>query len=216
MATVAAEPTVAGEERFLLEGVSWDFYLRCCEELQDRRIRLTFNEGKLEFMITKAPHERHKKMLARMVEMMTYELDIAVESGGSMTIQRKDLLKGFEPDECWWIANEAAVRGKEEFDFRNDPPPDLAVEVEITSSLANRVGIYAAIGVPEIWRYDGKRLRFCLLQPDGEYLDCETSRAFPFLRPNDLMPFLSRDSKLDQTTRIRQFVEWFREQGFKA
>ncbi len=87
------------------------------------------------------------------------------------------------------------------------------MEVEITSSLANRVGIDSAIGVPEIWQFNGRQLRFCRLQPAGEYADIETSTTFPFLRPADLLPFLGFDDPRDETTRLHEFVTWFRNRG---
>ena len=205
--------TMHPEQRMVLGSVSWSFYLRCCDEFEESTTRITYNEGKLEFVIAKAPHEFYKKMLAKLVEMMLFEQRRPVRSGGSLTIQRSDLEKGFEPDECWWLENEARIRGKTELDFRTDPPPDLAIEVEITSSLANRIGIYAAIGVPEIWRFDGQSLRFCVLNSCGTYVDQVTSLAFPKLCPSDLLPFLAFDHHQDETTCLHTFVKWFREQG---
>jgi Uma2 family endonuclease len=202
-----------GEERFLIADVSWEFYRRFCEEIGERPLRLSFSNGMLEIMFTKAPHEFYKKILAKLVENILLEGDIPVRSGGSMTFQRDDLQKGFEPDECWWIANEAKVRSKEEFDFRLDPPPDLAIEIEISTSLVDRISIFAAMGVPEVWRYDGKTLRFCLLQPTGAYADRDTSGVFPFLRPEHLLPFLSLKDNVDETRRIRNFIRWLREQS---
>ena len=198
------------EQRFALGGIGWDFHLRCCDEIRDRRVRLTFNEGKLEFMVTGSPHEFYKTMLAKLVEMIVFELNVPVRSGGSLTIQRADLQKGFEPNECWWIAGESAVRGKDELDFRTDPPPDLAVEVEMTASLANRVGIYAAIGVPELWRFDGQQLTFYSLRDHEEYEPQSTSQVFPFLRPEHLLPHVDIRSGKDETTRVREFVQWLR------
>jgi Uma2 family endonuclease len=208
MATTLDTKTAVGEERFLLSGISWSFYQAFCDELEGRRVRLSYDRGSLEIMITKRPHEFYKTLLARIVEQTLLFFNIPVASGGSMTFQREDLEKGIEPDECWWIANEAVVRGRDELDFRVDPPPDLAIEVEITRSLVSRIGIHAALGVPEIWRYDGKTLRFCLLSQDGQYRDSSTSLAFPFLRPEHVEPFLRPDLDKDETTRIRQFVEW--------
>jgi Uma2 family endonuclease len=163
-------------------------------------------------MITKAPHEFYRKMLAKLIEIIILELNIPVRSGGSMTFQRKDLEKGFEPDDCWWIAHETEVRGKREFDFQKDPPPDLAIEVEISRSLANRVGIFAAIGVKELWRHNGEKLRFCIRQDDGTYQDRDSSLAFPFLKSTDLDPYLRLDDDIDETTRVRRFRDWLREQ----
>ena len=214
MASTVETVPIGGEERLLLTGISWDFYLRFCDELEGRRVRLTYDRGNMEIMITKRPHEFYKKLLAKLVEQLVLELNIPISSGGSMTFQREDLQRGIEPDECWWIAHESQVRGVREFDARRDPPPDLAVEVEITSSLVNRVSIYAALRVPEIWRFDGTTLQFCVLQEDGNYRSHENSLAFPFLKPEHLTPFLQIDVDKDETTRIREFVSWLRHQEF--
>jgi Uma2 family endonuclease len=213
MATVEATPVV-GEQRMLLTDLTWDFYKRFCDELGERPIRLTFSDGCLEIMITKSRHEYYKKLLAKLVENIVLEMNIPVRSGGSMTFQRDDLQKGFEHDECWWIAREREVRGKDEFDFHEDPPPDLAIEVEISSGVMNRMKVFAALRVPEVWRFDGNKLRFCVLQPDGTYGDQPASLSFPFLKPEHLRPFLSLTDEVDETTRIRSFIEWFRKGQF--
>ena len=206
--TQAVPQPSLGEERFLLDGISYDFYVAFCNEIGERPIRLSFSNGRLEIMITKSPHEFYKKMLAKLIETIILERNIPVRSGGSMTFQRSDLEKGFEPDDCWWIVQEAEVRGKDEFDFRKDPPPDLAIEIEISHSLVDRIGIFAAMGIKELWRHDGKNLRFCVLQDDQTYEDRDRSRAFPFLAPADLAPYLRLDDDSDETTRVRRFRDW--------
>lgn len=204
---------VVGEERFLLRDVSYSLYKTICEEIGERPLRLSYTDGDLEFMVTKRPHEYFKTILAKLFEQLVFEGNIPVASGGNMTFQRDDLEKGFEPDECWWIEHEVQVRGQEEFDFTVDPPPDLAIEIEISRSLVSRISIYAALKVPEIWRHNGKRLRFCVLQADGSYQDSDTSRAFPFLKSSDLEPFLVRSESVDETSQLRGFVNWLREQN---
>ena len=149
-------------------------------------------------------------MLAKLIETIILDLDIPVRSGGSMTFQRFDLEKGFEPDECWWITRESEVRCKREFDFQKDPPPDLAIEIEISRSLVDRIGIFAALGIKELWRHNGRKLRFCVLQDDGTYQEQDASHAFPFLTPADLDPYLRLDEATDETSRIRAFREWLR------
>jgi Uma2 family endonuclease len=209
MASVILPPLV-GEQRYLISGVSYGLYKQFCEEIGEQPIRLSYCDETLEITITKAPHEYFKKLLGKLIEAMVLELGIPVRSGGMMTFQRDDLQKGFEPDDCWWIAHEAEVREKTEFDFHADPPPDLALEVEISHSLVSRIGIYAALGVPEVWRFDGTQLRFCVLGERGEYADADTSPAFPFLSPRDLMPFLAPPNQTDETSRVRAFVQWLR------
>ncbi|MCA9185276.1 MAG: Uma2 family endonuclease [Pirellulaceae bacterium] len=210
MAT-AETSRVSGEERFLVRDVSWDFYKRFCDEIGERPLRLSFTDGNLEIMITKSPHEFYKTILAKLIEMIIFELELPVRSGGNMTFQREDLEKGFEPDECWWIANESVVRKKLDFDFQLDPPPDVAIEIEISRSLVDRIGIYAAMRVPEIWRHDGHKLRFYVLGENGHYTNSPVSRSFPFLSPDHLTPYLSLEDDTDETTRVRRFVDWLRE-----
>lgn len=216
MAIVDSTSQVDGEQRVLIPDVSWDFYKRFCDEIGERPLQLSFTEGMLQIMVTNPPHEFYKKVLAKLLEVTVLECNIPVRSGGNMTFQRDDLKKGFEPDECWWIANERIARGKSKFNWEKDPPPDLAIEIEISHSLVNRISIYAAIGVPEIWRFNGKELRFCLLQENGEYLENESSLSIPFLKPGDLLPYLALDDQRDETTRLRQYIRWLRDQGHSA
>jgi Uma2 family endonuclease len=129
-------------------------------------------------------------------------------------VKRQDLERGLEPDECYWIANEAKVSETVEIDFEHDPPPDLAVEIEISRSALNRQNIYAVLGVPEIWRFDGERLRVCLRKRSGKYVESKASAAFPFLPVQELVQFLRTDEPLNETARLRQFVEWIRSQNF--
>ena len=119
--------------------------------------------------------------------------------------------KGLEPDEAFYIQNEARVRGKFEMDLEVDPPPDLAVEIDITSSSVDREGIYAAIGVPEIWRFDGDSLRIFQLRPDGTYEPTEVSPSFPFLPIAEFAAFIDPLPDEDQTSWSKRFRDWVRE-----
>ena len=202
--------TLEGEKRIAIQGVSYEFYKQFCDEIGEQPVRLSYNDGCLEIMVTKSPHEFFKTILAKLVEATIFELNVPVRSGGAMTFQRDDLEKGFEPDECWWIQNEEVVRKITEFDFDSDPPPDLAVEVEMSHSLVGRIHIYAAMKVAEIWRFNGRELRFCVFGDDGQYHDTDRSQAFPFLSPADLMPYLSVPNDDDETSRIRRYVDWLR------
>jgi Uma2 family endonuclease len=143
------------------------------------------------------------------------ELDIPMKSGGSTTFRRREMRRGLEPDECYWIHNEPAVRGKRQHDFRHDPPPDLAIEVEISRSALDRPSIYASLRVPEIWRLVRGTVQVNLLQEDGQYAVSETSRAFPFLPVGQLSRFLEIDETTDETTWLRTFVQWVRAQNFR-
>jgi Uma2 family endonuclease len=157
-------------------------------------------------------HESAKKLMARLVETVTLEMDIDILGAGSMTCRRKDLDRGFEPDECYWIAHEAQMRGRVDIDLTRDPPPDLMLEVEISHSFVDRLAIAARLGVPEIWRYDGQTLRIVLLGADGEYTESSRSQAFPFLPVAELVRFLHQDANQSETRLLRAFRDWVRAQ----
>src|SRR5215210_793634 len=177
MATVQAP----AEQRLVLWDVGWKGYLALLDVVGDRRIRITYDRGNVELMTTSPLHEFSKTILARLIEILSYELDLDIRSGGSFTFKREDLDRGLEPDECYWFRNEPLIRTKMELDFALDPPPDLVIEVEISRSLLNRMGILAAWGVPEIWRFDESAILVHHLQADGHYALRTESLSFPWL-----------------------------------
>src|SRR4051812_30468390 len=193
------------EQRFRLSCVDWPSYLAMAKALEGRHVRLTYDRGEMELMTVSPLHERYKKLLARMLEALTEELGVDIASYGATTFKREDLEKGLEPDECYWIAHERQMRGRDDIDLNQDPPPDLAIEVEVSRSVLSRLGIYAALGVPEVWRYDGRTVRYCLLGPDGRYADSPLSQAFPFLPAAALLHFLTSAGSLGETQLIRAF-----------
>src|SRR5207248_563943 len=134
---------------------------------------------RLEIMAPLFWHEDVKTFLGRLVEMLTFLCSIDVKSAGSTTFARKEKRKGLEPDECYFIKSAAAVRGVKRWNPRKHPPPDLAIEVDITSRSIEREPIYAALGVPELWRWDGARLE-CLHLTGDHYVIRKHSLAFPF------------------------------------
>ena len=173
---MATATPVSAERRFLLDGVSWQFYETCLAEIGDRPIRLTYRNGSIEMMSPSEEHERFKRLLARLVDAATEELNIPIRSSGSTTWRKQELDAGLEPDNCYYIEHEAQVRGKREVDLDVDPAPDLAIEIEITTSAVNRMAIYAALGVPEVWRFDGQTLSIHGLAEDGAYHRLDRSR----------------------------------------
>lgn len=208
---VPARTPSNGEQRFRLSGVTWAGYVAIGNAIGECPIRLTYDRGELEFMTTPREHERSKSILGRLVEAVTEEMDIDIAAGGSMTFQREDLDRGMEPDECYWIQSESLVRGKDNLDLYRDPPPDLALEAEVSRSLLDRMGILAALRVPEVWRYDGEKVHVHLLGPDGKYVESDRSRVFPFLPVHELARFIQMRSTMSDTAIIRAFREWVRE-----
>jgi Uma2 family endonuclease len=200
------------EQQFVLYDVPWNRYTRLLRALEDRHVRLTYDQGTLELMSLSYEHERCSHLLGRFVDTLTEELNIAVQGGGSTTFRRRARRRGLEPDRCYWIANEPRVRGKDKIDLRRDPPPDLAIEVEISRSALDRLAIYASLGVPEVWRYDGRWLQVHVLGADGKYEVSQQSLNFPLLPLKAVSLFLQRRKRMDETSLIRSFRAWVREQ----
>ncbi len=200
------------EQRVVISCVDWDTYVTISDKLGERNLRINYDGVNLEIMTTSLEHERAKKLLARLLETLTEEMDIDILGAGSMTCRRQDLDRGFEPDESYWIEHEAQMRGRVDIDLTRDPPPDLMLEVEISRSFVDRMGIAARLGVPEVWLWDGSTLRVMLLGSDGQYTASQRSRAFPFLPIAELPRFLQEDMTQSETKLLRSFRAWVREQ----
>jgi Uma2 family endonuclease len=206
MVALLADPGLP--QHLLLDGVSWNTYEMLLHDLEGRRFRITFDRGRLEIMALSYRHENRKSLLRRFVETVTFQLYIPIQPGGSMTFKNELLERGLEPDECYWIANEPSMRNKLDFDILRDPPPDLAIEIEVTRSALNRLDIYAALGVPEVWRFDGKKLRVCILGANGKYREKQTSKVFPFLPMKDFERFLLDTEAPNHTALMHAFHDW--------
>lgn len=194
----------------VLQGVSWSTYQALVRDLESEPgKRLIYDEGTLEIVAPLPPHERNKSLLGRLVEVVTEETEQEIASLGSTTWDREDLRQGLEADECYYIQNELTVRGKSEIDLLTDPPPDLAIEIDITSSSISRLTIYAALGVPEVWRYDGENLTIYRLT-EGQYRPQDTSVALPLLHRDDILRFLTDSQTMGETSLVRSFRRWVR------
>lgn len=205
-------PKPPEEQRLRLSLIPWGAYVAIRDCLGERPIRVTYDQGEMEVMSPSRKHEREKSRLGRLVESLTEELEIDIDSGGSMTCRNEEMLRALEPDECYWIANEPLVRGRVDLDLDIDPPPDLALEIEISRSMLDRMSIYAALKVPEVWRWDGETLSVHVLTGRGTYRASKRSKAFPFLPLSDFAAFLGR-TELSETKIIRAFRAWVREKS---
>jgi Uma2 family endonuclease len=196
----------------LLENISWHTYQALLKDIEEQPgIRMTYDHGILEIMAPLDPHEAYKKLLGRLVEAATEELNIEIRSLGSRTCSREDMARGLEPDQCYYIQHELAVRGKKQLDLNQDPPPDLVIEIDITNSSMNRMRLYEALQVPEVWQYDGRELTVYCLE-DKKYEIRDRSKALPQLTPNQLVRFLKLAETMGETSLIRSFREWVRSQ----
>jgi Uma2 family endonuclease len=186
-----------------LSGISWKTYETLLAEMSDRRLRLTYNRGNLEIMAPSTGHERFKKVVGRFVETLAEESLVPIYPLGSTTFKRPQL-SGAEPDECFYIDNIEAVRGKKRLDLNENPPPDLVIEIDVTSSSQNRLQVYADLGVAEVWVYNGESLVIQQLQ-NGTYITSPTSRFFPNLPILEIAIFLQQAGQTDYLELVKAF-----------
>ncbi len=194
--------------QFILDNASWELYELLLRDVEGQNVRITYDNGRMVLMSPLPIHEKLKKLMAMLIETTAITLGIPVATLGSTTWKRQDLGKGLEADECYYIQNEARVRALKEFDLTRDPPPDLAVEVDITHNPLDRPSIYASLGVGEIWRHDGQRVQFLKLGSGGTYEPCATSVAFPMLTPADIDRHLALLWTVPDSEIPRRFREW--------
>jgi Uma2 family endonuclease len=202
--------TLESQQHILLEDVSWDLYEHLLRELGNRPLRVTYDQGRMEIMSPLPKHERWGQWIARLIELMCLQRSIYVESLGSTTFRERLKLKGLEPDKCFYIQHaEQAREMEDEFDPAIHSPPDLAIEIDITSRSIRREPIYAALAVPELWRFDGNRLSFLHLSPrSGKYVAQTRSKAFPFITVSGFQKFVLRMRDKDQIRTLREFGRW--------
>lgn len=212
MATVSPVKTpLPFQEHVYLPGVSYATYEGIVTEIEGRRrLRITYDHGRMEIMSPTQDHERPKKLIGRMIEVLTEELGIPIMSCGQTTFKDRLLDCGLEPDECYYIQHEAEVRGRT-VKLRVDPPPDLVVEVDVTTSVIDRFPIYAALGFPEIWQYVNGEIVIHLLQKKGQCDVKNESLALPMITVQKMVEHLDRCHETDETTWIRAFRHWVRD-----
>jgi len=208
MPTVVSPP----EQRIVLDNITWDVYERLLAAHRDRSVpRFTYDRGRLEIMSPSPAHERLKHTVALFVEVVAEELQINVEGLGSTTFRREDLQRGFEPDECFYVQNAARIRGEPELDLTLDPPPDVVIEIDFTSSSLAKFPIFAQLGVPEVWRYDGRHWQIVCLT-GTEYSPQTQSMALPGLTVEAMTGLLHESLTLERLAWLRQVRAWVRGQ----
>lgn len=211
LAQKIAETTVA--RCVLLRHVSWQTYESLLADYEDQAgPRFSYDNGMLEIKMPSVIHEKANRTLAQLVDVLAEELNIDLERLGSTTFKRKDLLKGFEPDSCFYIQNAGAIFGKDDLDLMVDPPPDLVIEADVTSESLNKFVLFSALGVPEVWRYDDGQVTMYQLE-DGSYVETGQSLAFPLLTSEMATQFLSESLEMKSTAWFRRVREWAREQS---
>ncbi|MGH8000408.1 MAG: Uma2 family endonuclease [Brasilonema sp.] len=197
-------------QRILLKEVSWQEFEAILEELGEHRAaRIAYENGLLEIMTPLPEHESHKIFITNFIEILLEELDIEFLPLGSTTFQNELMNKGIEPDNCFYIQNEAVVRGKYRLDLTVDPPPDLALEIDVTSR--THYSIYEALAVPELWRFEKGKLQINVLQ-NGKYFEFTSSPIFPNFPLHQVIPeYLQQCKIVGRNKTMRAFRAWVRE-----
>jgi len=195
---------ISAETRTVMENIRWETFVELAEQRRGSVPRMTFDEGVLELMSPRRQHENIGRLIGRLVETYTEALQIEVQSVASITFKRKDLQKAFEADESYYIEHAELIRPKEEVDLTIDPPPDLVIEVEITSSAIRKLKLFAAMGVPEVWRHDGEHLQMFILG-NSQYEPVPSSPALPGLTVAAIDSLLAKRFDVGETALIREF-----------
>nr|WP_250125833.1 Uma2 family endonuclease [Chroococcidiopsis sp. CCMEE 29] len=197
-------------QRVLLHEVSWQEFELILKELGDHRsARIAYDNGILEIMTPLPEHEDDKEIIGDLIKALLEELDVEFRSLGSTTYKNQAMLKGIEPDQCFYIQNESAIRGKKRLDLTVDPPPDLALEIDITSR--THPNIYQALRVPELWRFDRGKLQINVLR-QGKYVEVENSPTFPGMPLMEaILRYLEQSRTAGRNTTMKAFRQWVRE-----
>ncbi|AFY54748.1 hypothetical protein Riv7116_2225 [Rivularia sp. PCC 7116] len=198
-------------QRVLLRDVTWEEFEAIIEELGEHRAaRIAYDRGVLEIMAPLPEHEDDKEIIGDLVKALLEELEIEFRSLGSTTFKNQIMLQGIEPDQCFYIENESKIRGKKRLDLTQDPPPDLALEIDVTSR--THPSIYEALKVPELWRFEKGKLQINLLQ-NGDYVVSEQSKTFPNFDLAEILPqYLEQSKTAGRNFVIKAFRNWVREQ----
>ncbi len=177
---------VRAGQKLLIKDVSWQEFEEILDELGDHRAsRIAYHQGDLEIRMPLPEHERSKIIIADLVKILLNELDIAYEPYGSTTFKNRSMAQGIEPDDCFYIQNAARMVGKTKIDLEIDPPPDLAIEVDLTSK--TQLSVYQGLQVPELWRWENNQLRIDVWQ-NGEYMRSPISPTFPDIPIIEIIP----------------------------
>lgn len=197
-------------QSILIHDLSWQEFENILEELGEHRsARVAYDNGTLEIMTPLPEHKAAKEMIGDLLKALLEELDIEFLWLGATTFKNPKMLKGIEPDQCFYIQNEAAVRGKKRLDLSIDPPPDLAIEIDVTSR--THPDTYAALGVPELWRRAENQIQINILS-NGQYLEAQTSSVFPFQIQDVILQYIEIGQSAGRNKAMKAFRQWVREQ----
>lgn len=194
----------------LLRHIDWDEYEQLLDDLAERpNLRVSYDQGRLEIMSPLPEHEKVKGVIHDLARILSEELSIPLEMLGSTTYRRELKAKGAEPDESFYVQNAAAIIGKRKIDLNVDPPPDIVVEIDLTHESLSKFPIYAALGVPEIWHYNGERAQVYNLVGE-DYIEASASCFFAVITAELLAEFIERSKQEGQSAALAAFRQLVR------
>lgn len=195
-----------------LHNVSWETYECLLADFRNSSApRLAYDRGTLEIMSPLPEHERRNRTLALLVEVVAEEWGRNLQNLGSTTFRRRDVLRGFEPDSCFYLQNADRIRpDAAEIDLSVDPPPDLVIEIDITHPSLDKLPLYAQIGVPEIWRDDGRSVTILTLRGEAGYVEQGDSIALPGLTSAVLTRFMEDSATRTRLAWLQALRDWAR------
>ncbi len=199
---------LAVNQRLILQSVGWEVYEQVLQQYQNsNEVHIAFDDGFLEVEVPLFEHERPTEVLRDLITTICIEKEIDYINAGSTTFRQRAKAKGCEPDTAFYIQNESRIRGLKHLDLNQDPPPDLVIEVDITSPSLNKMPIYAALGVSEVWLFKGEKVTFYKLY-GGIYRETSNSLALPFLDSQTANNFLEKGLTESSSKWIREIREW--------
>jgi Uma2 family endonuclease len=208
---IESPPKLVGEKRLSFRNLDWHAFKQIQSLLSaNTRARFSYDNGVLEITMPLEGHERSARLIELFIRILVVGLGMKIKTMGSTTLDREDLLKSAEPDNGYYIQNYALV-ADHAINLDIDPAPDLAVEVDITHTDLNKNALYASLGVPEFWRFNGRLWKILQLQ-DGVYVECDRSPTFPLVEKQDLYQFLEA-AFLDEVAAEINFRQWVQQQS---
>jgi Uma2 family endonuclease len=199
-----------GEQRVVFHHLNWQAYQQILQAIGESRCaHLIYDRGTLEIAMPLEEHEFYRELIGLFIRILVVEIGLKIKTMGSTTLNRQDLERGAEPDNAYYIQNQSRVAGKK-VNLLQDPPPDLVVEVDITNTDINKLALYASMGVPEFWRFNGQLWQIYLLQGE-KYLEVEISANFPMVPKMKLYEFLA-EAQQDEVAAEQSLRQWIRQQ----
>ncbi len=197
----------------VIPDINWDDYEALLEQIgESRSLRTSYSDRKLQIMVVSSEHEKYAWFIGSLVASIRLRLRINILFFGAPTMRKERHRKGLEPDACFYVQSASLIGNRVQLDFATDPPPDIAVEIDIHHGSISKFPIYSALGVPEIWRYDGEHLQIHLLEQDT-YVIANKSRALPILASQILTEYLTRLREEGEMPAVVAFDEWLQTQA---